>query len=98
MSSPTPPTQPAPGLFADDRSAESTRLGEILRKETVGGVILVVAALIAVVWANSPFADSYFALRDFEIGPEALHLHLSLGQWASDGLLAIFFLDRKSVV
>ncbi|RFA09825.1 Na+/H+ antiporter NhaA [Subtercola boreus] len=85
----TPDTKP--GLFAADRSAESSRLGEILRKETVGGVILVVAAAIAVIWANTPFADSYFALRDFEIGPEALHLHLSLGQWASDGLLAIFF-------
>ncbi|RFA19885.1 Na+/H+ antiporter NhaA [Subtercola boreus] len=78
-------------LFSDDRSAESSRLGEILRKETVGGVILVIAALIAVVWANSPIADSYFALRDFRIGPEALHLDLTLGQWASDGLLAIFF-------
>jgi len=78
-------------LFSPDRSVESTRLGEILRKETVGGMVLVVAALVAVVWANSPVADSYFALRDFTIGPEALHLHLSLGQWASDGLLAIFF-------
>ena len=78
-------------LFSPDRSAESTRLGEILRKETVGGIVLVVAALVAVVWANSPIANSYFALRDFTIGPKALHLHLSLGQWASDGLLAIFF-------
>jgi len=78
-------------LFSPDRSVESTRLGEILRKETVGGIVLVVAALVAVVWANSPVADGYFALRDFTIGPEALHLHLSLGQWASDGLLAIFF-------
>ena len=53
--------------------------------------MLVVAALLAVVWANSPLADGYFALRDFTVGPKVLHLHLSLGQWASDGLLAIFF-------
>ena len=78
-------------LFSSDRSAESSRIAEILRKETVGGIILVVAALVAIVWANSPFAGAYFALRDYRIGPESLHLNLSLGQWASDGLLAIFF-------
>ncbi len=42
-------------------------------------------------WANSPWAESYFALRDFEIGYEPWHLRLSLGAWAADGLLAIFF-------
>ena len=49
------------------------------------------AAVIAMVWANSPAADSYDALRAYEIGPEVLHLHLSLGTWAADGLLAIVF-------
>ncbi|THG32822.1 Na+/H+ antiporter NhaA [Naasia lichenicola] len=88
--------KPAPAravlnLFSPSRSAESSRLAEILRKETVGGGILVVAALIAVIWANSPIADAYFAVRDFTFGPESLHLDLSVGQWASDGLLAIFF-------
>ena len=71
--------------------SESKRIGEILRKETVGGLLLVAAALVAILWANSPIADSYFALRDFEIGYEPWHLKLSLGAWAADGLLAIFF-------
>ena len=71
--------------------AESKRIGELLRKETVGGLLLVAAALVAILWANSPIADSYFALRDFEIGYEPWHLKLSLGAWAADGLLAIFF-------
>ena len=71
--------------------SESLRITEILRKETVGGALLVVAAVIALVWANSPASDSYFALRDFTIGYEPWHLELSLGQWASDGLLAVFF-------
>ncbi|WP_438612528.1 Na+/H+ antiporter NhaA [Kocuria oxytropis] len=70
---------------------EVLRVGEILRKETIGGLLLVAAALVAIVWANSPFADSYFALRDFEVGYEPWHLRLSLGTWAADGLLAIFF-------
>jgi NhaA family Na+:H+ antiporter len=70
---------------------EVLRIGAILRKETVGGILLVAAAVIALIWANSPVADSYFALRDFRIGYEPWHLNLSLGAWAADGLLAIFF-------
>ncbi|MGL3151698.1 Na+/H+ antiporter NhaA [Microbacterium sp. A82] len=78
-------------LFPSSSRAESLRVGEILRKETVGGILLVTLAAIAIVWANSPWADSYFALRDFEVGYEPWHLRLSLGAWAADGLLAIFF-------
>lgn len=70
---------------------EAARVSRILRKETVGGALLVIAAIIAVTLANSPAADGYFALRDFRFGPESLHLNLSLGAWAADGLLAIFF-------
>lgn len=71
--------------------SEYLRVGEILRKETVGGILLIIAAALALVWANSPFSDSYFALRDFEFGYEPWHLKLSVGAWAADGLLAIFF-------
>lgn len=70
---------------------EALRIGEILRKETVGGILLVIAAVIALIWANSPASESYFALRDFKIGFEPWHLELSLGAWAADGLLAVFF-------
>ena len=78
-------------IFGRGSYAEALRIGEILRKETVGGALLVVAAVVALVWANSPASDSYFALRDFKIGYEPWHLELSLGAWAADGLLAIFF-------
>ncbi|ALE91533.1 sodium:proton antiporter [Arthrobacter alpinus] len=78
-------------VFARGSYSESVRISEILRSETVGGALLLAATVIALVWANSPIAESYFALRDFKIGPEAWHLNLSLGGWASDGLLAIFF-------
>jgi len=71
--------------------AESTRIAEILRKETVGGALLLLGTLVALVWINSPGGDSYIALRDYTLGPAALHLDLSLGTWAADGLLAIFF-------
>ncbi|WP_207346310.1 Na+/H+ antiporter NhaA [Arthrobacter sp. E3] len=78
-------------IFSRGSYTESIRIGEILRSETVGGALLLAATVLALVWANSPWADGYFGLRDFKIGPESLHLNLSLGTWAADGLLAIFF-------
>ncbi|MGC0366418.1 NhaA family Na+:H+ antiporter [Rhodococcus sp. 27YEA15] len=66
-------------------------IARYLRTETVGGAILLAAAAIALIWVNSPLGDSYLFLRDFQTGPAALHLDLSLGTWAQDGLLAVFF-------
>ncbi|WP_454697277.1 Na+/H+ antiporter NhaA [Arthrobacter humicola] len=88
---PAPDAKPRFTVLGYGSYAESLRIGEILRKETVGGALLVAAAVIALIWANSPVSDSYFALRDFRIGYEPWHLELSLGAWAADGLLAIFF-------
>lgn len=78
-------------LLARGTWSETARINELLRRETVGGALLLVAALTALVWANSPWSTSYDSLRDLTIGPEALHLDLSIGTWAADGLLAIFF-------
>jgi NhaA family Na+:H+ antiporter len=78
-------------LFARGSFDEARRLAGVLRKETVGGALLLVAAVLALAWANSPWGDSYAALRDTRVGPASLHLDLSLGTWAADGLLAIFF-------
>jgi Na+:H+ antiporter, NhaA family len=91
MSKTPPPNPTRSTIFGRGSYAESLRIGEILRKETVGGALLVAAAIIALVWANSPASDSYFALRDYKVGYEPWHLELSLGAWAADGLLAIFF-------
>ncbi|WP_427016771.1 Na+/H+ antiporter NhaA [Pseudarthrobacter sp. P1] len=82
---------PRPRILRRGSYPEFARVTEILRKETVGGALLLLATVIALVWANSPASGSYFALRDFTLGPESLHLNLSLGGWAADGLLAIFF-------
>jgi len=67
-------------------------VAEVLRQETVGGAILLSAAVAALIWANSPWREAYASLRDTVVGPSALHLDLSLGTWAADGLLAVFFL------
>lgn len=70
---------------------EVHRVTTLLRRESVGGMLLVVAAVAAIIWANSPASDAYFALRDLRFGYEPWHLELSVGSWAADGLLAIFF-------
>ncbi|WP_091627260.1 Na+/H+ antiporter NhaA [Amycolatopsis saalfeldensis] len=62
-----------------------------LRTETTGGIILLAATAVALIWANSPLREVYQAVRDFHLGPEFLHLNLSIGDWAKDGLLALFF-------
>lgn len=67
------------------------RLVEALRNETIGGALLLAAAAIALIWANSPWSTAYVDLTELEVGPAALHLHLSLATWAGDGLLAVFF-------
>src|SRR5438067_2050422 len=68
-----------------------TEFARYLRTETTGGVILLIATAIALVWANSPLRGGYHALREFRVGPELLHLNLTIGDWAKDGLLALFF-------
>ena len=90
---PATPQQPGSSSAVFSRSSypEYRRILSILRTETVGGALLLAATVIALVWANSPAADGYFALRDVKIGFEPWHLELSLGHWASDGLLAVFF-------
>jgi NhaA family Na+:H+ antiporter len=88
---PSATSTPAQRLFSRGTWTENRRIGDVLRKETVGGALLLAASVLALIWANSPWADSYSQLRDSSLGPGRLHLDLSLGQWAADGLLAIFF-------
>ncbi|MFD0199734.1 MULTISPECIES: Na+/H+ antiporter NhaA [Saccharothrix] len=74
-----------------EKRPTAAEFARYLRTETVGGMILLAATAVALIWANSPISGAYTALRDFHLGPESLHLSLSVGDWAKDGLLAIFF-------
>jgi len=71
--------------------SERSYVLQALRNETVGGGLLLGAAVIALIWANSPWRESYTELTEVVVGPAALHLDLSLATWAADGLLAVFF-------
>lgn len=77
-------------LFTRVTKRQTAWLGQALRNETTGGILLLAAAVVALIWANLDFT-SYSQLKDFKLGPAEFHLDLSLGKWAADGLLAIFF-------
>jgi Na+:H+ antiporter, NhaA family len=85
---------PRSALFGHGSWSEAVRIGDVLRRETVGGALLLAATVLAMVCANSPWADAYTAIRDARLGPASLGLDLTVGQWAADGLLAIFFSSR----
>ena len=59
---------------------------QFLAQEAAGGILLVAAAALAIVLANSPFADGYATLFTPYVG------RLSVLHWINDGLMAVFFL------
>lgn len=71
-------------LFARGSDADAVTVADLLRRETVGGVLMLAAAVAALVWANVDHTG-YEHVRELHLGP------LSLGHWASDGLLTVFF-------
>ncbi|MFI8102642.1 Na+/H+ antiporter NhaA [Streptomyces sp. NPDC086023] len=92
MAAPAPTDNQNRKLLGRLSLPERRFVADALRAETVGGVLLLVAAIAALLWANIPaVSDSYATVRDFHFGPAALGLDLSVQHWAADGLLAIFF-------
>ncbi|WP_181787266.1 Na+/H+ antiporter NhaA [Streptomyces phytophilus] len=88
----TAPQRPQQSQFLRRPSLkESKFLAEALRTETVGGLLLLAAAVIALVFANSGLSGTYDDIKSFTFGPSALDLRLDLAHWAKDGLLTIFF-------
>lgn len=82
-----PPVTLARGAYE-----EFLRVRGILRRESVGGILLLVAAAAAMLMANLA-PEAYAGLRDTHLGGTVLgfDLDLSIGHWAADGLLAVFF-------
>jgi Na+/H+ antiporter NhaA len=89
----TTDTEPAVG-----RTAWARNLGapvrDFLSTETGGAVVLVLAALAALLWANSPWRHSYDSFWDtpMTIGVGSHVLSASLRAWVDEGLMALFFL------
>ncbi|MGZ8751622.1 MAG: Na+/H+ antiporter NhaA [Acidimicrobiia bacterium] len=79
------------GPVADARVIRPLR--DFLHAEAAGGIVLVAATVIALVWANSPFSNSYQELWDstvtIALGDHVLTLDLRT--WVNDGLMTVFF-------
>ena len=90
---PTAPPEASSRLIRAKRTLRAP-VDAFLHQETAGGVILLVAAVIALAWANSPWASSYQHLWHtpvgFSIGSHSFEL--SLHHWINEGLMTIFFL------
>jgi NhaA family Na+:H+ antiporter len=67
---------------------------EFVRLEAASGVLLMAAAILALAWANSPWAERYVALWQTELAVElgGRGLAKPLLLWVNDGLMAVFFL------
>ncbi|WP_440636907.1 Na+/H+ antiporter NhaA [Bradyrhizobium sp. PUT101] len=88
-----PPAEDLPRAQLIAEQAFAT-LQRFLHVEAVSGVMLLIAAAAALVWANSPFAHGYHALWDqsLSIGLGNFVISRSLHHWINDALMAIFFL------
>lgn len=66
---------------------------KFVKIESFGGILLVIATILALVWSNSPFSESYTSLWDYKIGftTEAFELNKPVILWINDGLMAVFF-------
>ena len=74
--------------------AARTIIEEFFRLEAAGGVLLVLASIVALVWANTPWRELYTDLLSVPVGVHlgALSLDKPLLLWINDALMAIFFL------
>jgi NhaA family Na+:H+ antiporter len=61
--------------------------------QSAGGIVLLVSAVVALAWANSPWGEAYFHLWEIPIGfrADGHAFELSLHHWINDGLMAVFF-------
>ena len=68
-------------------------LVDFLHTEAAGGIVLLAATAVALLWANSPFQDSYTELwhthLSISLGDHTLDLDLQ--EWVNDGLMTVFF-------
>ena len=67
---------------------------EFLRIEASGGILLILATIVALIWANSPWSHSYHEILETHISIEIgdlLRLDEPVEAWINDALMALFF-------
>jgi Na+/H+ antiporter NhaA len=92
-------------VATDDRAAQTQAPHRLLVAQLAGPLrtfltteagsagLLLAASLVALVWANSPWSDSYVDLWSTEavVRVGDAELAMDLGHWVNDGLMAVFF-------
>ena len=69
-------------------------LKRFIKSQVIGSVILLICALVALIWANSPFSHSYFEIweTDIVLSIGTWSLSMTVHQWVNEGLMMAFFL------
>jgi Na+:H+ antiporter, NhaA family len=80
-------------LKPENASRMLTTFQEFFATESAGGIVLLVCTVLALAWANSPWAAGYFALwhTELTIGTPRMGLAMDLHHWINDGLMVLFF-------
>src|SRR4051794_13224832 len=88
QSRPRLPLRPHPGI-----TRVLTPFRDFAHTEASGGILHFIAAVIALIWANSPWSERYVDLWHAYVSVEIgrYGLEMSLSHWINDGLMAIFF-------
>ena len=68
------------------------KLSEFLKSDATGGILLIIATILALALVNSSHWYEYFLHIPMEIRVGSLHLDKTLHHWINDGLMVIFFL------
>lgn len=76
------------------RSKAAVVFQDFAERGVLSGLLLIAATVVAIVWANSPWAGSYLHIREIElsVGFATRSFTASLHHWINDGLMAVFFL------
>ncbi len=78
----------------DNKPLNSFKISRFINEEAYGGILLIMATIVAMYWANSSFYDSYhYIWHDYKVGFVwgELNMVVSLHHWINDGLMALFF-------
>jgi Na+:H+ antiporter, NhaA family len=83
--------------FADNHPLTQARkrLAAAFKSPVIGSVLLILATVAALIWANSPWHHSYFHLWETPLSIQLgeFVFSLTLHQWINDGLMVLFFLS-----
>lgn len=80
-------------MNSEIKKTEESFIGSFLKLESAGGIILMLAAVLAIIFANTPLREYYALLLDTPVAIRigALEIAKPLLLWINDGLMAVFF-------